>query len=67
MSQMPRGMPIIVMSAIQATATTIPEAYQPMRSHYTNRARMSPAPVDDDPLVHEVPRCAFQPPKQANR
>ena len=37
MSQMPSGMPMIVIRATQAIPTTMPEAHHPMNSHQTNR------------------------------
>src|SRR3990170_819301 len=37
MSQIAIGKPMIVTSAIQAIATAIPEAHQPIRSHQMNR------------------------------
>jgi hypothetical protein len=43
MIQIPRGMPMIVISATHATATAIPEAHQPMNSHQRKRTS-SPGP-----------------------
>jgi len=39
MIQMRSGIPMIVTSAIHATATAIPDAHQPMNSHQTKRTR----------------------------
>jgi len=39
MIQMPSGIPMIVISAIHAMVTAMPDAHQPMNSHQMKRTR----------------------------
>src|SRR5712691_6956594 len=60
MSQIPSGMPMMLMSASQASTTATADAHHPMKSHQTNRSRPFTNGLHPHATTRFLPADAFR-------